>query len=162
MQSTAMSSGIFWWNLPRFQCDLRYRHLYRDLCGSRIYDRKFGILWRWPMRSLFSSLFQIGHHRSLVHNPPARHFPLYCFILYHWKRNGFDKPGLKKKPLFYVLWSGIFMGLAVLTKGQVALMVFLLVLASPGLQPVPLLFRLGACAPFPADRRYGDRHLVWL
>ena len=51
---------------------------------------------------------------------------LYYFILYHWKRNGFDKEGLNKHPLFYVVCSGIFMGLAVLTKGQVSLMVFLM------------------------------------
>jgi hypothetical protein len=54
---------------------------------------------------------------------------LYNFILYHWKRNKFDKE-LRRSQLYYVLWSGVFMGLAVLMKGQVSLMVFLLALGS--------------------------------
>src|SRR5436190_36304 len=42
--------------------------------------------------------------------------------------NEFAKEGLTRSPMTYTVYAGIFMGLAVLTKGQVALMVFLLVL----------------------------------
>ncbi|MDP4254554.1 MAG: glycosyltransferase family 39 protein [Bacteroidota bacterium] len=98
------------------------------LCGSKIYDRKFGILWA---RAYGGSLFPNLYFKSGIIDPWFNLFifiSLYCFILYHWQRNGFDKPGLKKKPVTYVLWSGVFMGLAILTKGQVALLVFLLAL----------------------------------
>src|SRR6202050_1350992 len=98
------------------------------LCGSRIYDRKFGLLWALAFGG---SLFPNMYFKSGIIDPWFNLFTflsLYHFILYHWKRNGFDKPGIDKPRIYYVVLSGIFMGLAVLTKGQVALMVFLLAL----------------------------------
>jgi len=98
------------------------------LCGSRVYDRKFGILWALAYGG---SLFPNMYFKSGIIDPWFNLFTflsLYNFILYHWKRNQFDKPGIDKPQLYYVIWSGIFMGLAVLTKGQVSLMVFLLTL----------------------------------
>jgi len=98
------------------------------LCGSRVYDRKFGILWALAYGG---SLFPNMYFKSGIIDPWFNLFTflsLYNFILYHWKRNQFDKPGIDKTQMYYVIWSGIFMGLAVLTKGQVSLMVFLLTL----------------------------------
>ena len=98
------------------------------LCGSRVYDRKFGILWALAYGG---SLFPNMYFKSGIIDPWFNLFTflsLYNFILYHWKRNQFDKPGIDKPQMYYVIWSGIFMGLAVLTKGQVSLMVFLLTL----------------------------------
>lgn len=98
------------------------------ICGSKIYDKKFGILWALAFGG---SLFPNMYFKSGIIDPWFNLFTflsLYNFILYHWARNKFDKDGLKKNPFYYVAWSGIFMGLAVLTKGQVSLMVFLLAL----------------------------------
>lgn len=98
------------------------------LIGQRIYDRKFGLLWALAYGG---SLFPNMYFKSGIIDPWFNLFTfvsLYYFILYHWKRNNFDKEGLTKKPVYYAIWSGVFMGLAILTKGQVALMVFLLVL----------------------------------
>ncbi|GAA0564815.1 ArnT family glycosyltransferase [Chitinophaga japonensis] len=98
------------------------------LCGRRIYDNRFGVLWALAYAG---SLFPNMYFKSGLIDPWFNLFiflSLYFFILYHWKRNGYDKEGLGKKPLYYAVWAGIFMGLAVLTKGQVALMIFLLVL----------------------------------
>jgi 4-amino-4-deoxy-L-arabinose transferase-like glycosyltransferase len=95
------------------------------VCGSRVYDRKFGVLWALAYGG---SLFPNMYFKSGIIDPWFNLFTflsLYNFILYHWKRNKFDKP-LAHGQLYYVVWSGIFMGLAVLTKGQVALMVFML------------------------------------
>jgi 4-amino-4-deoxy-L-arabinose transferase-like glycosyltransferase len=98
------------------------------ICGSRIYDQRLGILWALAYGG---SLFPNMYFKSGIIDPWFNLFTflsLYNFILYHWKRNGLEKSGLQKSQLYYVVWSGIFMGLAVLMKGQVALMVFMLAL----------------------------------
>src|SRR5215471_2681596 len=98
------------------------------LCGSKIFDRRFGLLWAIAFGG---SIFPNMYFKSGIIDPWYNLFTflaLYFFILYHWKTNGFDKEGLTRSPMTYTIYAGIFMGLAVLTKGQVALMVFLLVL----------------------------------
>ena len=98
--------------------------------GRRVYDTRFGILWALAYGG---SLFPNMYFKSGIIDPFFNLFTFlsfYNFILYHWRRNGFDKEGVNKPQLYYVLWSGIFMGLAILMKGQVALMVFMLALGS--------------------------------
>ncbi|HVI43919.1 MAG TPA: glycosyltransferase family 39 protein [Chitinophaga sp.] len=97
------------------------------LCGRRVQDSKFGLLWALAYGG---SLFPNMYFKSGIIDPWFNLFiflALYFFILYTWRRNGSDKEGLRYKPVTYAVWSGIFMGLAILTKGQVALMIFLLV-----------------------------------
>jgi 4-amino-4-deoxy-L-arabinose transferase-like glycosyltransferase len=130
MQSTAMELfGVteFAARFPNAICGIVTLLIVFSI-GRRIYDTRFGILW---MLAYGGSLFPNMYFKSGIIDPWFNLFTflsLYYFILYHWKKNGFDKEGLKKPLYFYVIWSGVFMGLAVLTKGQVALMVFLLVL----------------------------------
>ena len=130
MQSTAMKIfGVteFAARFPNALCGI-VTLIVVFLVGSRIYDRKFGILWALAYGG---SLFPNMYFKSGIIDPWFNLFTflsLYNFILYHWKRNDFDKPGIDKSKLYYVVWSGIWMGLAVLMKGQVALMVFLLTL----------------------------------
>lgn len=130
MQSTAMKIfGIteFAARFPNAICGI-ITLLVVFFCGSKIYDKKFGVLWALAFGG---SLFPNMYFKSGIIDPWFNLFTflsLYNFILYHWVRNGFDKDGLKKRPIYYVLWSGIFMGLAILTKGQVSLMIFLLAL----------------------------------
>src|SRR6201996_9629236 len=130
MQSTAMK----WFGVTEFAS--RFPNAICGICtlivvflvGSRIYDRKFAIFWTLAFGG---SLFPNMYFKSGIIDPWFNLFTflsLYYFILYHWKRNSFDKEGVGQSQLFYVVMSGIFMGLAILTKGQVALMVFLLVL----------------------------------
>ena len=128
MQSTAMKMfGVteFAARFPNAICGI-ITLVVVFLCGSKIYNKKFGVLWALAFGG---SLFPNMYFKSGIIDPWFNLFTflsLYNFILYHWARNKFDKEGLKKKPVFYVIWSGIFMGLAILTKGQVSLMVFLL------------------------------------
>jgi 4-amino-4-deoxy-L-arabinose transferase-like glycosyltransferase len=130
MQSTAMRAfGVneFAARLPNAICGI-FTLITVFLCGSRIYDRKLGALWALAFGG---SLFPNMYFKSGIIDPWFNLFTflsLYYFILYHWKRNNYDKPGIDKPMLYYVAMSGVFMGLAVLTKGQVALMVFLLAL----------------------------------
>ncbi len=130
MQSTAMKIfGIteFAARFPNAVCGI-VTLIVVFVCGSRIYDKKFGVLWALAFGG---SLFPNMYFKSGIIDPWFNLFTFlsfYNFILYHWARNKFDKGGLKGNPMYYVIWSGIFMGLAVLTKGQVSLMVFLLAL----------------------------------
>ena len=130
MQSTAMKIfGVneFAARLPNAICGI-VTLITIFLCGSRIYDRKLGLLWALAFGG---SLFPNMYFKSGIIDPWFNLFTflsLYHFILYHWKRNKYDKPGIDKPGIYYVVLSGVFMGLAVLTKGQVALMVFLLAL----------------------------------
>ena len=128
MQSTAMKIfGVteFAARFPNAICGI-ITLIVVFVCGSKIYDKKFGVLWALAFGG---SLFPNMYFKSGIIDPWFNLFTflsLFNFILYHWARNEFDKEGLIKNPLYYVIWSGIFMGLAVLTKGQVSLMVFLL------------------------------------
>jgi len=130
MQSTAMKIfGVneFASRFPNAICGI-FTLITVYLCGSRIYDQKFGILWALAFGG---SLFPNMYFKSGIIDPWFNLFTflsIYHFILYHWKRNNFDKPGINKSQVYYVVLSGIFMGLAILMKGQVALMVFLLTL----------------------------------
>ncbi len=128
MQSTAMKIfGItdFAARFPNAICGI-ITLIVVFLCGSKIYDKKFGVLWALAFGG---SLFPNMYFKSGIIDPWFNLFTFlsfYNFILYHWARNKFDKEGLKKNPIWYVIWSGIFMGLAILTKGEVSLIVFLL------------------------------------
>lgn len=98
------------------------------LCGKKIYSQKFGLYWAL---AFLGSFFPNMYFKSGIIDPWFNLFTflsIYFIILYNWKRNSFDKEGLKQKPAIYAVWSGLFMGLAILTKGPVALVVFLLVL----------------------------------
>lgn len=131
MQSTAMKIfGVneFAARLPNAVCGI-VTLLVVFACGKRIYSKKFGIYWALAYAG---SLFPHMYFRSGIIDPWFNLFTflsIYYFILYHWKRNGFDKDGLTKKIWVYAVLSGVFMGIAILMKGQATLMVFLLLLA---------------------------------
>lgn len=130
MQSTAMEIfGVteFAARFPNAICGIATL-LVLFLCGTKLFDRKFGLFWALAYGG---SLFPNMYFKSGIIDPWFNLFiflSIYFLIFYHWKKNGFDKDGLQKKLVTYTCLSGIFMGLAILTKGQVALMVFLLVL----------------------------------
>jgi 4-amino-4-deoxy-L-arabinose transferase-like glycosyltransferase len=99
------------------------------LCGRKVYDRKLGLLWAMAYAG---SLFPNMYFKSGIIDPWFNLFTflsLYFFVLYHWKHNRFDVTSqLNKSEITYAFLSGLFMGLAILMKGQVALVMFILVL----------------------------------
>lgn len=100
--------------------------LYR--CGKSLLGNKFGIYWALAFAG---SLFPNMYFKSGIIDPWFNLFTflsLYYFIRYHWKRNNYDKDDLTYSQTAYAVLSGIFMGLALLTKGHAALVIFLLVL----------------------------------
>lgn len=93
------------------------------LCGTKLYDRRFGIYWALAYGG---ALFPNMYFKTGIIDPLLNLFiflSIYFFILYHWKRNVIAQATLNKKATTYILLSGAFMGLAIMTKGQVALMI---------------------------------------
>lgn len=93
--------------------------------GKKLFDERFALLW---VLAYAGSFFPNMYFKSGIIDPWFNLFiflSLYFFICYHWKRNGFDI-SLSRKLWFYAVLSGFFMGLAILVKGQVALLIFCL------------------------------------
>lgn len=126
MQSTAMKIfGVneFAARFPNALCGI-VTLIVLFLCGKKLYNEKYGLLWALAFGG---SLFPNTYFKSGIIDPWFNLFTflsVYFFILYHWKRNGYAGITLPKSKLHYLIWSGICMGLAIQTKGQVAFMVF--------------------------------------
>src|SRR6185503_4154106 len=99
MQSTSMKIfGVneFAARLPNAVCGI-VTLLVVFACGKRLYSKKFGIYWALAYAG---SLFPSMYFRTGIIDPWFNLFTflsLSYFILYHWKRNGFDKEGLTKR-----------------------------------------------------------------
>ncbi|HAR19201.1 MAG TPA: glycosyl transferase, partial [Cytophagales bacterium] len=94
--------------------------------GKKLFHQKFGILWTLAYAGSF---FPNMYFKSGIIDPWFNLFiflSLYFFILYSWKRNHFEKPSLGQGLFYYAALSGVFMGLAILMKGQVAFVLFCL------------------------------------
>jgi 4-amino-4-deoxy-L-arabinose transferase-like glycosyltransferase len=91
--------------------------------GKKLFNERFGFLWALAYAGSF---FPNLYFKSGIIDPWFNLFiflSLYFFIIYHWKRNDFDFHlpfGMSR----YAMLAGLFMGLAMLTKGQVALIIF--------------------------------------
>ncbi len=126
LQSTAMKAfGVneFAARFPNALCGI-LTLIVVYLCGRKLYDHTFGLLWALAYAG---SLFPNMYFKTGIIDPWFNLFiflSLYFFIFYHWKRNDPEARQLQKTQLSYIILSGIFMGLAILTKGQVALMIF--------------------------------------
>ena len=97
--------------------------------GKKLFGERFGFLW---VLAFAGSLFPNMYFKSGIIDPWFNLFiflSLYFFILYHWKRNAYDIQ-LAKSKLLYAFISGLFMGLAILTKGPVAFLIFSLTAGS--------------------------------
>jgi 4-amino-4-deoxy-L-arabinose transferase-like glycosyltransferase len=97
--------------------------------GKKLYHVRFGILWAL---TYMGSVLPFLYFKSGIIDPWLNLFVflgLYFFILFFWKIEKVKKIYLNKNRWFYLVLSGLFIGLGILTKGPVALIIAGLVMA---------------------------------
>lgn len=100
--------------------------LYR--MGSFLINQKFGFIWSM---AYFGSILPHLYFKSGIIDPLFNLFifsGIYYFLKFKWKQENIVELSLTKSPIFHLFLSGLFIGLAILTKGPVAYLIFLLVL----------------------------------
>ena len=88
--------------------------------GRKLYNHTFGLLWAGVY---LGSVLPFLYFKSGIIDPWFNLFiflGIYYFILFHWKKNGQAGIELTKSYWTYLLTGGFFIGLGILTKGQVA------------------------------------------
>jgi len=96
--------------------------------GKRFYDKQFGVIWVGVM---ISSLLPFVYFKSGIIDP---FFNLFIFLGIYFLMNNsydlelYDSKGRKRYKIRNAVLSGIFIGLAILTKGPVAMLLCLLTL----------------------------------
>ncbi len=91
--------------------------------GKTLYNTRFGLIWAGVY---FGSILPHLYFKSGIIDPWFNLFifcGLYYFILFHWKKNGYEGVDLKKSKWNYLFWGGFIIGLGILTKGQVAFLI---------------------------------------
>lgn len=94
--------------------------------GSLLFDRRFGFIWSL---AYFGSILPHLYFKSGIIDPLFNLLifsGLYYFLKFKWKQENLDEINLAKSKLFYLILSGLFIGLAILTKGPVAYLIILL------------------------------------
>lgn len=97
--------------------------------GKFLIDRRFGYLWAL---SWFGSILPFLYFKSGIIDPYFNLFifaGLYFLIKYLWKKEKYRELYFSKSLNTYFWLSGIFIGLAILTKGPVAYLVVFLTMA---------------------------------
>ncbi|MCB2220388.1 MAG: glycosyltransferase family 39 protein [Bacteroidetes bacterium] len=92
--------------------------------GKRLVNERFGFLWAL---AYFGSVLPHLYFKSGIIDPVFNLFiflGIYFFVLMYWRLKGIRQ--LKYKSGFYLIMSGIFTGLAILTKGPVGYLIPLL------------------------------------
>ncbi|MEZ5044311.1 MAG: glycosyltransferase family 39 protein [Saprospiraceae bacterium] len=94
--------------------------------GRRLYNHQFGVIWAGVY---MGTVLPFLYFKSGIIDPILNLFiflGLYYFILFYWKKDQFQGIALPKSKWFYLFWSGFFIGMGILTKGQVAYMIAVL------------------------------------
>lgn len=147
LQATAMwllGVGEYAARLPNAICGILTLPLL-FLMGRRIRGTQFGIIWAG---TYFGTVLPFLYFKSGIIDPWFNFFiflGLYYFILFYWKKEG--KTGLHPLPkskLAYLFWGGFWIGMGILTKGQVA---YLIAVLTMGVYWVYQRFRLYISIP---------------
>lgn len=109
--------GEFAARLPNAICGMITLGLLFNV-GVRLKDVRFGLIWAL---AYFGSILPHLYFKSGIIDPWFNLFiylGLYFFIRFYW-----GKEGLEERKNSFLIYSGLFLGLAVLTKGPVALII---------------------------------------
>jgi hypothetical protein len=96
--------------------------------GTKLFNQRFGFLWAL---AYFGSILPMLYFKSGIIDPLFNLFiflGLYNIIITIRKRNSLSE-NFTRSRLFYLISGGVFTGLAILTKGPVAYLIVILVLA---------------------------------
>lgn len=96
--------------------------------GTTLFNQKFGLIWAL---AYFGSILPHFYFRSGIIDPLFNlliFLGIYYFIKFKWKKENMDSILLSKTKGLYLLTGGLFIGLAILTKGPVAYLIVLLTL----------------------------------
>ena len=91
--------------------------------GSKLYNHRFGVIWAL---AYFGSVLPFLYFKSGIIDPVFNLFifiGLYFFILFYWKKEGVGTIQLSRSPTLYLFLAGFFIGMGILTKGQVAFLI---------------------------------------
>ena len=112
--------------------------------GTHLFDRRFGALWSL---TYLGCIFPHMYFKTGLIDPWFNLFifgGLYLFIAFAWRREGLAANYYRRSPMFYLMLSGLVVGMGILTKGPVALLVVGLCIA---VNFVFQRFRLQASVP---------------
>lgn len=120
----ALAMGTFGTNefaarLPNALCGIATLVLLYNI-GRKLYDPRFGLIWAGVY---FGSILPFLYFKSGIIDPIFNLFifsGLYLFILFYWKKEGYDSLELKANRWTYLFFGGLLVGLGILTKGPVA------------------------------------------
>ncbi|MEM6262446.1 MAG: glycosyltransferase family 39 protein [Bacteroidota bacterium] len=96
--------------------------------GRKLYDTRFGLLWAG---AFFGSILPHLYFKSGIIDP---FFNLFIFLgLYHliffiWKKDDYANIKLSRTAAYYLFMAGFWVGMGILTKGQVAYLIVCLCL----------------------------------
>ena len=97
--------------------------------GKLLFDQSMGVIWAMVY---FGSILPHFYFKSGIIDP---YFNLFIFlgllytILFYWKKYGYSNLPVRSHHYVFLLWGAFFIGLAVLTKGFAAYIIFGLCLA---------------------------------
>ena len=94
--------------------------------GRRLKDTRFGIIWAG---TYFGSVLPFLYFKSGIIDPWFNFFiflGLYYFILAYWKKDKMEGISLPKNYWWYLFLGGFWIGMGILTKGQVAYLIAVL------------------------------------
>lgn len=91
--------------------------------GYKLYNHRFGAIWALVY---FGTVLPFLYFKSGIIDPVFNFFiflGIYYFILFVWKKEGTSAIRLPKNEWTYLFWGGFFIGMGILTKGQVAFLI---------------------------------------
>lgn len=146
MQALAMSVfgvGEFAARFPNAICGIATLVIVFNI-GKKLYDTRFGVTWATVY---LGTVLPFLYFKSGIIDPFFNLFiflGLYFFILFYWKKEGFNGISLARNKWIYLFLGGFFIGMGILTKGQTAYLIAVLTL---GVYWVYQRFRLYVSVP---------------